>query len=44
MIKVDDGQPAHRNLKVFWVGKEGKGGEEDVREVAGFSQKSYDQW
>jgi translation initiation factor 2A len=46
MLKAEDGQPGHRNLKVWFVGKEGKvdGGQEEVREVAGFGQKSYDQW
>ena len=51
MIKVDDGQAGHRNLKVWFLGKEGKHGqgagqseEGEIREVAGFGQKNYDQW
>lgn len=51
MIKVDDGQAGHKNLKVWFLGKENRMGVEggglsveEVREVAGFGQKSYDQW
>lgn len=52
MVKAEDGQAGHKNLKVWFLGKEGKygmgagqdGGEGGVREVAGFGQKNYDQW
>lgn len=44
LVKVEDGQPQHRNLKVWWLGKEDQTSLEAVKEVAGFSQKSYDGW